>query len=1084
MTGGGRDARAKSSPTPLTVGRRRRVGLVLMILLGLALRLAPMGRYVTPDEPAWAYRSIHFADALVQRDWASMPNTGHPGVTTMWLGAAGVLARRFIRPAEAQADLKWLRRLAWLAPENGEAFRHLAPFLSWGRVAVALVTVAALGALYALLGRLFSWRTAFLTTALLLFDPFLVGHSGLLHTDALLATFSLLAVAVALQGAEREREVVWWPVAGLFTGLAVLTKTPGVLLILVVPAVLAAGYVRSSERNSRPVPGQLALLVVRALLFGAAFVLVVAALYPPLWSQPATILGTLRSFGGDHIRTVQRPIFFAGQMRYDPGLVFYPTVLLFRMSPLALVGLVVGAIEWARLKREHRFSILALLTFSVLFGVGLSLGAKKHDRYLLPALISLNLAAALGVSAWSTGLGRQWRNRLTASVVFLQVVLAAAYASRPLAYANPLLGGTPVANRTMALSWGEDTGAAARYLNQLRDASELTVATDSVPSFASLFVGRTIPLGSSDRALALADYVIGSSAEEQLVDLEALAAFGRPVQGRTVIYTNTLPLRQAAYLSERTGDNDLILLDADTPLQRRYRGAAALVSAAAWADEATVAEKLEEAVLSYDTIWLIASEGASAVTVDMVQRQLAAVAEPQDAVDLSTSTITRYTPRLSSPLQTPAPHISVFGGELTLVEASVPDNTAWVQSLAVTVRWRAAASPGVDYWAVLALRDQGGHTWARTEGLVKNGVYFPTSAWDAGSWCDQVFNLDLPPGIPPAQYSVEASLYDRATQARVGAVGSDGSFRGTRVPVGYLEVDRPHKPSNAASFDAENVLQARLGPLTLLGFQGVPEAVLSGDRVSLSLFWEADAPPRMDYDLYLKLADLEGAEELEIRQPLSPYPTSLWQAGDRFQTVHRLHVSPTLPAGVYGLAVRLQAAEDAADASDQIELGKVEVLPRQRSFSLPDDISNRVDLRFGDSIHLRGYHLERMEAEPGGELPLTLHWQADANADPTDRSYTLFVHLLGPDGVVQGQVDRVPGGGAWQTSSWAPGQVIVDRIDLPVPAEAPPGEYTMAVGFYDPQYGGRLSVTTGAQEEEPATWAVLPVQVTVSREVE
>ena len=32
------------------------------LLLALLLRLAPLGRYVTPDEPAWVYRSIRFAD--------------------------------------------------------------------------------------------------------------------------------------------------------------------------------------------------------------------------------------------------------------------------------------------------------------------------------------------------------------------------------------------------------------------------------------------------------------------------------------------------------------------------------------------------------------------------------------------------------------------------------------------------------------------------------------------------------------------------------------------------------------------------------------------------------------------------------------------------------------------------------------------------------------------------------------------------------------------------------------------------------------------------------------------------------------
>ena len=67
-------------------------------------------------------------------------------------------------------------------------------------------------------------RLALLTVGLLAVDPFLIGHSSLLHTDALLATFSLLALAAALNGLREPRRVVWWALSGLFTGLTLLTK--------------------------------------------------------------------------------------------------------------------------------------------------------------------------------------------------------------------------------------------------------------------------------------------------------------------------------------------------------------------------------------------------------------------------------------------------------------------------------------------------------------------------------------------------------------------------------------------------------------------------------------------------------------------------------------------------------------------------------------------------------------------------------------------------------------------------------------------------------------------------------------------
>ena len=38
--------------------------LWLILALAFLFRLAPLGRYVTPDEPAWVYRSLRFADGL------------------------------------------------------------------------------------------------------------------------------------------------------------------------------------------------------------------------------------------------------------------------------------------------------------------------------------------------------------------------------------------------------------------------------------------------------------------------------------------------------------------------------------------------------------------------------------------------------------------------------------------------------------------------------------------------------------------------------------------------------------------------------------------------------------------------------------------------------------------------------------------------------------------------------------------------------------------------------------------------------------------------------------------------------------
>jgi len=101
---------------------------------------------------------------------------------------------------------------------------------------------------------------------------------------------------------------------------------------------------------------------------------------------------------------------------------------------------------------------------------------------------------------------------------------------------------------------------------------------------------------------------------------------------------------------------------------------------------------------------------------------------------------------------------------------------------------------------------------------------------------------------------------------------------------------------------------------------------------------------------------------------------------------------------------------------------------------------------FGDALELLGYRLETPEATPGGQVKLTLYWHARQRVT-TD--YTVFVHLLDEAGEMRGQQDSQPVSGAYPTTLWSPGKVIVDRYAVPVGGDAPPGQYRLAVGLYD-----------------------------------
>jgi hypothetical protein len=78
-----------------------------------------------------------------------------------------------------------------------------------------------------------------------------------------------------------------------------------------------------------------------------------------------------------------------------------------------------------------------------------------------------------------------------------------------------------------------------------------------------------------------------------------------------------------------------------------------------------------------------------------------------------------------------------------------------------------------------------------------------------------------------------------------------------------------------------------------------------------------------------------------------------------------------------------------------------------------------------------------------------------------ETSYRVFLHLLGPDGSLFAQSDGEPAGWRRPTTGWAPGEVVLDERVLEIPADAPPGEYTLVAGLYDPGTGIRLSLPDG-----------------------
>jgi hypothetical protein len=142
---------------------------------------------------------------------------------------------------------------------------------------------------------------------------------------------------------------------------------------------------------------------------------------------------------------------------------------------------------------------------------------------------------------------------------------------------------------------------------------------------------------------------------------------------------------------------------------------------------------------------------------------------------------------------------------------------------------------------------------------------------------------------------------------------------------------------------------------------------------------------------------------------------------------------------------------------------------------LPGQPAVSVTAILGDSIQLEGYTLQNPNAptatfhtsisdfqSPLSALRLTLFWRA-LRPLPTD--YTVFIHLRNQAGVTVVQQDGLSLQGAYPTSRWQAGETVIDPFTLSLPANLPPGRYTLYVGLYRLDTLERLPVSNDTSGE-------------------
>lgn len=483
--------------------RTQLVGTALCVLVfsaALAVRLIGLGGAVTEDEDQWIGRAGNFARAVSAGDWTRTFQTGHPGITVMWLATLA-----------AGPD----RAIGFGSPARGNQLVTEVPgflaTLAVARVPFSVIN-AALAVLIGLLGcRVVGVGPGLCGAVLLALDPYLAGVGPIVGLDGLLAgllTASLLALVLAMEGVRPSPG--WVALSGLLWGLGALTKTSALLLLPALAGLaLFWGWRKGARRHWMP-------LVMGGAIWFAAAGLAILALWPAMWGQPgATLLRTLefsaRLGGSPH----GPGNFLLGQPVEDPGPFFYPVALALRLGPATTLGLM--ALVTFGIPRPRRAAWM-LLACAASFILLLAASPKKVDRYLLPILPMLDLVAGVGWWALAQWLVRRfgWSllpSRALASVVALAIVVGAVQlwplltvGRYPLAAYNPLFGGAPAAERAIPVGWGEGLDDVGAELRQLAGGSAVTTAIwyPLWVNFQPHAPGRVVP----DRQIAEAEYFV------------------------------------------------------------------------------------------------------------------------------------------------------------------------------------------------------------------------------------------------------------------------------------------------------------------------------------------------------------------------------------------------------------------------------------------------------------------------------------------------------------------------------------------------------------------------------------------------
>ncbi len=460
-----------------------------------------------------------------------------------------------------------------------------------------------------------------------------------------------------------------------------------------------------------------------------------------------------------------------------------------------------------------------------------------------------------------------------------------------------------------------------------------------------------------------------------------------------------------------------------------------------------LAKVLNQAAAGHQRLWLLLWHPEFADPTGYL-RNVVATNSTSVAVPVQPSSLTLRLYQLPpgivfSPDATPLHPMDVqFGDSITflgdgLEQWNMPGDVPFVFHL-----WYRADQPlQRDYRAVLRLvRD--GIVWAQSTSRPAEYDY-PTNDWRTGIDIPGQLTITAGSSVPPADYHVMLSLYDPTTQRDLPASDAKVGALGTEVDLGAVRVLPPRQVVGSTTAMPLSIHLPVDQGLEIEGLGGVPAEATQGDAITLSMLWRRVPGASHDWVVRILLNGRQGAVAVDRFAPPAPgLPTSQWPLGSAFVQESVLQLPADAPTGQVKLEAEL--TNDQGGSAD-LTLDTLDVQPRQRAMQPPPNIPQVASSVFGGAALLAGVGVDTANAHAGGTVAVTLYWHC---LQPLPSDYTVFVHLLLPDGTVGAQHDGPPDAGREPTSDWVAGQWITDTHVISLPAGVAAGTYKLEVGMY------------------------------------